>query len=86
MFSRTGPPNTVGGRGLARLQEGDWYQNRISPKLGQEFLLPELVPSPLAGAFVLETPIEFHCDSKHISTFYGGYFIGLKCMVEDNPF
>ena len=64
-------------RGLVRLQEGDWYQNRISPKLGQEFLLPELVPPPLAGAFVLETPIEHHHDSKHISTFYGGYFIGL---------
>ena len=26
----------------------------------------------LLGAFVLEIPIEFHCDSKHISTFYGG--------------
>ena len=65
------------GRGLSRLQEADWYQNRISPKLGQEFLFPEPVPPPLAGVFVLETPIELHCDSKHISTFYGGYFIGL---------
>ena len=60
-------------RGLARLQEGDWCQNRISPKCGQEFLLLEPVPPPLAGAFILETPIEHHCDSKHISTFYGGY-------------
>ena len=41
------------GRRLARLQEGDWYQNRISPNLGQEFHLPELVPPPLAGAFLL---------------------------------
>ena len=65
------------GRGLPRLQEGDWHQNRSSPKLGQEFLFPELVLPPLAGALVLETPIEFHCDSKHISAFYGGYFIGL---------
>ena len=65
------------GRGLTRLQEGDWHQNRISLKFGQEFLLPEFVPPPLAGALVLETPIELHCDSKHISAFYGGYFIGL---------
>ena len=65
------------GRGLTRLQEGDWHQNRISPKLDQEFLLPELVHPPLAGALVLKTPIEFHSDSKHTSTFYGGYFTGL---------
>ena len=44
------------GWGLTRLQEGDWHQNRSSPKLGQEFLLPELVPPPFAGALVLETP------------------------------
>ena len=65
------------GRGLTRLQEGDWHQSRSSPKLGQEFLLSELVPPPLAGALVFETPIELHCDSKQISTFFGGYFIGL---------
>ena len=65
------------GRGLARLQEGDWYQYRNSPKLGQEFLLPELFAPPLAGVFILETPIEHHCDPKNISTFCGGYFIGL---------
>ena len=43
------------GRGLTRLQEGDWHQNRISPKLGQEFLLPELVPPPLAGPLAWNT-------------------------------
>ena len=62
-------------RSLARLQEGDWHQDRISPKLGQELLLSELVPPPLAGDLVLETTIEPHCDPKHIGTFYGGYGI-----------
>ena len=65
------------GRSLARLQEGNWYQDGISTKLGWELLLPEPVPPPLAGALVLVTPIESHCDLKHISIFYGGYDIGL---------
>ena len=77
MFSRTGPPRTAG--------EGDWPGSRkgIGTRIGfllnlaRNFSFLELVPPPLAGAFVLETPIEHHCDSKHISTFYGGYFIGL---------
>ena len=63
------------GRGLARIHKGDWLQDRISPKLGQELLLPELVPPPLAGALVLVTPIEPHSDLKHISALYGGYSI-----------
>ena len=59
------------GRGLTRLKEGNWHQERISPEFGQELLLPELVPPPFAGALVLVTPIEFNSDFKHISTFYG---------------
>ena len=58
-------------RGLARLQKGNWPQNRILHVLGQE-LLPEPCPPLLAGALVLITPIEPHCDLKHISAFYGG--------------
>ena len=59
-------------RGLARLQEGNWHQNRILPELYQELLLPEPVPPALAWALVLITLTELHCDLKHISTFYGG--------------
>ena len=58
-------------RGLARLKERYWHQNRILPELCQEPLLPEHVPPPLAETLILITPIELHCDLKHISTFYG---------------
>ena len=51
------------GRDWPGSRKGMWHQNRSSPKPGQEFLLPELVPPPFAGALVLETCIEFHCDS-----------------------
>ena len=64
------------GRGLVRLQEGNWHKERISLKLCQKPLLPEPVPPPLTGTFVLVTPIELHGDLKHIITFYGGCGIG----------
>ena len=62
-------------RGLARLKKRHWHQNRILPELGQEPLLPEPVPPPLAGTLIIITPIELHCDLKHISTFYEGNVI-----------
>ena len=65
MAGQTGPPSVTG--------EGDWHQERIPLEFGQELLLPEPVPPHLAGALVLVTPIEPHCDFKHIRTFYGGY-------------
>ena len=71
---------------MARLQEGDWHQDRITPKLGHELLLPELVSPPLAGAFVLETPIEPHFDCKHISAFYGGYCCDFNVQLSIIPF
>ena len=64
------------GRGLARVQEGDWYQERIPLELGQK-----LLPPPLAGALVLETPIEPHFDFKHISAFYGGMVYDFKVWL-----
>ena len=70
MAAQTGPPQGDRGRRLVRLQEGDWHQERIPLELGQKLLPPEPVP-PLAWALVLETTIEFHCNFKHISTFYG---------------
>ena len=60
-----------GVRGLARFKERYQHQNRILPELCQEPLLPEHVPPPLAGTLILITPIELHCDLKHISNFYG---------------
>ena len=62
-------------RGLARLQEGHWHQDRIIPELGQKPFLPEPVPPPLAGVLVLIIPIELHYDFELIGTFYGGDFI-----------
>ena len=74
------------GRGLARLQEGNWHKERISLKFSQEPLLPENVSSPLTGTLILVTPTELHSDLKHISTFYGGYGIRLQGTVEDDSF
>ena len=71
------------GKGLARLQEGNWHKERIYLELGQEPLLPEPVQSPLTGTFVLVTPKEPQGDFKHISTFYGGYGIRQQDAIED---
>ena len=65
------------GKGIGQALGRNWHKERISLKLCQKPLLPEAVPPPLTGTFVLVTPIELHGDLKHIITFYGGYGIGL---------
>ena len=40
MASRTGPPRAAQEGNWPGSRKGDWHQNRISPKFGQEFLLP----------------------------------------------
>ena len=65
------------GRGLTRLQEGNWHKERISLEFGLEPLLPGPVQSLLTGTLALATSIEPHGDFKHISTFYGGFGIRL---------
>ena len=73
------------GRELARLQEGDRHQEKIPFEFGQELLLPEPAPHPFVGAIVLVTPIESHCDFKHICAFYGGivydFHVELRIML-----
>ena len=73
MAAQTGPPRATGERDWSGSRKGNGYQERISPKFGQELLLPELVSPPLTGAPVILTPVEFHSDFQHISTFFGGY-------------
>ena len=57
MVARTGPPKENRVRGLARLKERYWHQNRILPELCQEPPLPEHVPPPLAGTLILIAPL-----------------------------
>ena len=70
MVARTGPPRRQG-EGIGQAQGKVLAPEQILPELCQEPLLPEHVPPPLAGTLILITPIELHCDLKHISTFYG---------------
>ena len=83
MVAQTGPQGNRG-RGLVRLKEGNWHQERISPEFGQE-LLPEPVLPPFTWASVLVTPIEFHSDFKHISTFYGVNLYDFKIWLRMSP-